>query len=840
MSDMMQGRNRELVLPPGTYAYVLDSTKGKVSTYVGPIKNSLSDTDQLVRWEPSAKRYLPVPDIEAAKFVWTIAGEGQYVVLTNPAPDGTHPEDAKNSDAVALEVGKRVIVPGPVTFPLWPGQTAQTIDGHHLRHNQYVLVRVYDEQQARENWASAVVAPQASGDTSEGVVVETDNVHGDDLTMGQLFIIPGTEVSFYMPSTGLEVVREEGGNTGVSIGAGNYVRNAVTLETLEYCVLLDENGKKRYVHGPAVVFPRPTESFKVNPQTGTRNFQAIELDERSGLYVKVIEAYTEHTGPKATDAVTHPVGEELFITGIEQAIYFPRPEHSIITYGDRRKHHAIAIPAGEGRYVLDRRTGEVNLRRGPAMFLPDPRHEVVVRRILDPHDVELMYPGNAEAQLVNRRYQEEADALAEQNDTAPDAVMLRSANALAGAATMDSGSQAFGGDAMKRSTSYTPARTITLDTKYEGAVAINIWPGYAVLVTNKTGDRRVEHGPKTVLLEYDETIMALSLSTGRPKTDTQLLRTGYLRVLNNVVSDMITVETRDLVKVNIGVSYRVNFEDPEGEDAIRWFDVDNYVQMLTDHCRSRLRNVAKQFNIRDFYADTIDIVRDTLLGASLDDEGRPGLAFEENYMRVYDVEVLGVDIRSSEVAQLLTAAQNKALSGAIELSVAEDATERGTRLEELRRESLTQRQLTETAESAIAIEQLGQRYERAIIEETGRLEVTTARAETTAKALELASQEFAHDMMQLQMRNEADAQQLVTQTTEFIRRCEAISPSLIEALAVFGDKALVEKITSAVAPAALAAGVSTADILGRVFDGTPLEGAMKTLTTRPLAGGGGS
>ena len=33
----------------------------------------------------------------------------------------------------------------------------------------------------------------------------------------------------------------------------NYVREAVTLERLEYCILLDEDGNKRFIRGPAVV-----------------------------------------------------------------------------------------------------------------------------------------------------------------------------------------------------------------------------------------------------------------------------------------------------------------------------------------------------------------------------------------------------------------------------------------------------------------------------------------------------------------------------------------------------------------------------------------------------------
>jgi hypothetical protein len=70
------------------------------------------------------------------------------------------------------------------------------------------------------------------------------------------------------------------------------VREAVTLERLEYCILLDEDGNKRFIQGPAVVFPKPTESFV--EKAGARKFRAIELNENSGIYLKVIAPYEEN------------------------------------------------------------------------------------------------------------------------------------------------------------------------------------------------------------------------------------------------------------------------------------------------------------------------------------------------------------------------------------------------------------------------------------------------------------------------------------------------------------------------------------------------------------------
>lgn len=41
-------RERDLILAPNEYAYILDETKGNVVNYVGPHKTSLANTDQPV------------------------------------------------------------------------------------------------------------------------------------------------------------------------------------------------------------------------------------------------------------------------------------------------------------------------------------------------------------------------------------------------------------------------------------------------------------------------------------------------------------------------------------------------------------------------------------------------------------------------------------------------------------------------------------------------------------------------------------------------------------------------------------------------------------------------
>jgi major vault protein len=277
-----------------------------------------------------------------------------------------------------------------------------------------------------------------------------------------------------------------------------FVRDALTLEKLEYCILIDESGSKRYEKGPQVVFPKPTEAFRKD-EKGNVKFRAIELNEIQGLHIKVISSYSDETGD-------HKEGEELFITGKDTAIYFPREEHSLIKYDGKSKHFATAVPTGEGRYVMDRITGEIRMVKGPAMLLPDPRHEVIVRRALSDNQTGLWYPGNIESAEYNRILRSiqlqapttRQGAISEgdfergakkslRRNAAPIAVAASYNVSALMDASLVSGDQQHIGDEFSRGSSYTQPRTLTLNTKFEGVPSIDIWTGHAVMVVSKSG-----------------------------------------------------------------------------------------------------------------------------------------------------------------------------------------------------------------------------------------------------------------------------------------------------------------------------------------------------------------
>ena len=800
---------RDLVLSPNEFVFISDTTNGQIRCCVGPYKTNLGETDYPVIFRDDTKQFQRVELFKAIQ-LFAIAPEGWYIILKNPAEE--HPLPSKPNAMPTLEMGRKVNTPGPASFALWPGQMKKVVKGHHLRSNQYLLVRVYDEGQAKQNWGQAIIKPQEGKDEKKALPLP-------DLTIGKLLVIKGTDVSFYIPPTGVEVV---------AITEKQYVREAVTLETLEYCILLGENGEKRYIKGPAVVFPEPTEVFI--EQNTNKKFKAYELNEISGIYLKVISDYDE-------DETKRKAGDELFITGKEQAIYFPRPEHAVIKYGDKEIHHAIAIPAGEGRYVLDRLGGQISLVTGPKVFLPDPRKEVIVRRIINPSLCDLWFPGNLEAISYNKSLLlllEESKALGPQGAAASGETAYVSQQLFAARSVAPAAVKGMVADDFKRGTTYTPPRTITLDTKYEGAVSINVWTGYAILITSKTGKREVIIGPTTVLLEYDETLESMELSTGTPKTDSKLYKTAYLRVLNNKVSDIIDAETSDLCPVKISVSYRVNFEGKKD----KWFDVENYVKFLTDHLRSLIRNSVKQHSISDFYGASIAIIRDCVLGVAKEDtHQRPGRKFDENGMRVYECEVLNVEISNAIVQKMLIDAQTSSIQYTISLAKNKSSLDYTVENEEIKRHIRQEEHDTFKHTVGISIEAVKLQKDENIAKVQANYEKEKQELHNQGEKLILIQKNTMQELETAEASNDQqvafkkkqqllDIEKMQAQTEAEVKKLEAVSDELISALQSFGDKAALESLVKSMSPMAILGGESLVDVMNKILKGTKLEGLL--------------
>lgn len=853
---MAENGQRDLVLAPNEHAFVQDNTKGNISVYSGPTKASLSQTDSPVVFDSETKKFRPVQLSEAITLNVT-APKGFYCVLKNPADKQPQSGGAASLSTDTLHIGQKVNIPGAVSFPLWPGQLAKVIKGHSLRSNQYLEVRVYDEEAARQNWKKAVLT--AAG--GEGEAVPTVKFDPSTLATGQTLIIKGTDVSFYIPPTGVEVVEDSSARTSDAV----YVRSAVTLERLEYCILLDEDGNKRYVQGPEVVFPEPTERFIVDG-SGNRKFRAYELNEQTGLYIKVIADYEDTVevlspdGGEETKTMavkTYKTGDELFITGKDMPIYFPRPEHAIIKYGENEKHHAIAIPAGEARYVLNRETGNIRLEKGPAMFMPDPRKEIIVRRILSDYECGLYYPGNTEALEYNRGLRNLQGNKAA-NYVGQDEYETKT-NALRGSMSMFGNSslaeiagvigQAVGSatskiaDQMSRTTTYTPPRTITLDNKYDGAITVGIWTGYAVQVVNKAGKRRIEVGPKTIMLEYDECLEPMKLSTGRPKTSDKLYSTVYLRTINNRVGDVLSVETADMVRLSIDLKYLVHFSG----DGDRWFNIDNYVQYLSHSLRSAISNEVRGYELQEFYDDATNILRRIVLGKA-DDQGKhKGRVYEENDMHVYDLEVLGVRIEDTRIAGSLLESRQTTISNSLHLAAQERNLEQVERLEEIAR--LIDNHKADTRKNADAIRLAAEERNRTstmaeasfnsdLELEAAKAKKDVARVDSEAEAIRRESKHL--DEVEAQFKAEAMLKDWLQRTEAeakaVVEKGGVISAELTAALTALSQTGTLQSLAKHLAPLAIVQGKSLAGTLETLVAGTPLAGMLHNVNSLSVNG----
>lgn len=820
---MADERNRDIVLAPNEFIYVMDETKAQIGVYCNT-KFSLSNSDRIVIYDKNTNKFKEAPLSQAIQ-TFVSCPANWYVELTNPTVDGKHPTPGTSNALPELRIEK-VNLPGPQNFALYPGQTAKIIQGHKLRLNEYLIVKVYNDDKLDKN-----KYPYKTGKN---------------------IIIKGTDQEFYMPVTGLEVIPDEN---------GNYNRKAVTLQDLEYCILVSENGNKRYVKGPAVTFPEIDEHFIINEETGTPIFRAIELSDISGIYVKVIADYdeeiTEPTNYEEIDEVVevdgeiseeifedeediktkvihHKAGEELFITGKDTQIYYPCPEHSIISYEGKILHHATAIPAGEGRYVLNRLTSEIRLERGPKMLLLDPRVDVFVHRKLTKKECELWYPGNKDVLKHN-----EIDLPVVEIDK--DAFRLYNGKTLTTSSCCldslsSSASTTYSADALNngflgqenvgtyknaginRGNTYTKPRTITLDNKYE-VVTIDIWSGFAVNVVSKDGRRRTEIGPKTIMLEYDETLEVIE-------------NTVFLRIDNDRVFDNLIAETKDFVKVNIKLSYLLNFDRTQKD---KWFSIENYKNYISDYERSEIKKEAKNYTIEEFYNNASDIINKTVLK---EDSKTKKPAVFANGMYISDVEVLDAEITDNNVKNIFDKHQEEIIAKTLELSAANKEINVTKELEKIEKEKfdlhyqnemykldlnnkMKKEQETKQAEFEKLVE-IRHKAEREHEKELQTLKAAIEKIELAA-AKEKRTQEL--DLIKEQNKLEIDREKARTDALKKV--IDSISPDLISSLESASQFENLREIAQSLSPYALASGSeSVADTVNKLLRGTSLEGLI--------------
>ena len=208
-------------------------------------------------------------------------------------------------------------------------------------------------------------------------------------------------------------------------------------------------------------------------------------------------------------------------------------------------------------------------------------------------------------------------------------------------------------------------------------------------------------------------------------------------------------------------------------------------------------------------------------------------AFEENGMRVYDVEILDVTIGDEKISQLLVGAQHAAVQQALSISaerrrleLAQEVEGTRQRVDELtaasrlnslgiqgREAQARQEQQLVMARADLALKQLqqqAQQSEQAALDDIHQHELSRRRAAAELEA-GIARQQLEGRIAELRAQVEAT-----------VARAGAVSPDLVAALQAFSDRALTERVAQSMAPLAILGGESVAEVLSRLLQGTPL------------------
>lgn len=903
----MEQRSRKIPVTDRQFLWVQDDDKGEVTLHVGPTMVSPTAADRVVvddglgglQEDTTGK---PQSMIEL--------GDAQYAVMFNPLLENDGGPNGRfrpgRNESRPLRNGTRSMVPGPCSFYVRPGQRADVRDAHELASNQYLVVKVYGEVDKDapyyEITARSAGILRATGEKDAPTAMREPV----ELRRGQLIVIRGLDTQFYIPPSGVDIVPDTSvDDSGAAMSAAaarqllsqagdevleeeevvegqmargtprpqmanayvdqsararhrklqqaapaaarapapmaapteaaasmpqeaadvlvsttvrraierqarqtRLIRNAVVLGEKEYCVIVDADGKRQIKVGPARVFPGPYDTFMTE---GSRNriYDAYELLPQRALWLRVIASMTRaelaDKLPRgmALDKDDYHPGDEILLTGVstffvpfnEIEILSPESGQAIVGNDHSKVFiEAIGIDQKSGIYVRDLTTGEVRLVRGKQSYLVDPRKEVQITRTVPADDWNLWIGANE------------------------------------------------------------PHKQTRAPVTTPWAVSINVPNNSAVLVTS-ANDRRVVEGPCVTLLGYEETLYPVLLSTGTPKTDEAPLRTCFLRAVGNRVSDEIAVETADFVRVAIRVSYSVTFMTALRD---RWFNHENYIQIMVDHLRSIVRGRCRTLSLMALWPQLPNTLRDTILGERKEGP-RPGRQFAENGTAVTEVEVLSATIVDRVVADLMQRVQTESVTLQIgdrqvqEALVssklrAEVQREQQVLLEEARRQAarfaeLTERLAHETALAAVRQEEVVARERQALADqrEASALEAKNARLEADKQAEILRMTEEAKaradsarlvDAAELEKAERLRTLELALIAAESqatVAERNAVQRGLIEALTGLGDKIVLGQVAENMNLVSLFKGRDVATLLGEVVRGTKLDATLRTM-----------
>lgn len=247
-----------------------------------------------------------------------------------------------------------------------------------------------------------------------------------------------------------------------------------------------------------------------------------------------------------------------------------------------------------------------------------------------------------------------------------------------------------------------------------------------------------------------------------------------------------------------------------------------------------------KIGIKDFYANSADILRDLLLGQSGEDS-RKGRVFPENGMRLYDLEVLNVDILNAELEQHLINNTRELVQSQLELTLKRDRLATLRQIKELEKEG---RELEEASakhdhelKMALLERQKIASINRAAAEDElektkiwNDLENETARKDLEGIKLSVEEMSVAQKLKFEQERQALKEKMLTLESDTRVKEIEAVQKDLIASLKGLEEAGKLEAVMRAL-PIAILENKSAGNALIDLLEGTPLASVASRLRT---------
>jgi hypothetical protein len=670
--------------------------------HVGPTEFTPSANDRIVR--SNDRGGFEQAPMEARPFV--IARDGEYVVLSNPVKDAAHDGDAaKNATFIAggnkekeLVSGTKRIIPGPCSFPLWPGQSAEVRPAHKLGANHYLLVEVVGEIDESAPYYRLVIESAGlssavidqGGEGVETTPMPASSAAGDGtLRLGQRIVIQGRHTQLFIPPSGIEIVppvEESEPKDDVSEDALAGLPPEAAAECQKLVALVREGMTQKQLSTlkselrhrqdlplshRAVFLAAVDHAFEARQhmlQSLKRGKIGSDRERRSGPS----DPYARRAvllGPKEFCILFDADGNPRIVRG--PARVFPGPHDTFLQRGSRRRvYDAYEIEENQALWLrlitpisrerlraylppgfpLEREEYEAGadfiVRGRPSVFVPFIEAEVVNPTTREPH-----VGNDHDAVIINAIGIDQKSGIYVRDLRTGMVKMIRGETSY----LVDPRSEELVQRRVPRSEwnlwiahgeRHASATEETVTTPW--ALSVVVPNNEACLVASRHG-RRVEIGPSVVLLEYEEQLVPLVLSKGPSKDGHTTEVTCFLRIQGGRVADTFELESNDFVKLRVKLGFTGHFA---GEpDA--WFSVSDPVKLLADEVRARLRAVARTETVAHLVRDLPTLVRETLFGPS-------PLRFA-NGMVVDACELLKVDIVDPALAELFANAQREAV-----------------------------------------------------------------------------------------------------------------------------------------------------------------------------------